>query len=81
MKNGDYVYFDCIVRGEPNLTKGKRYKVSNVDIASSTCGFSFSIYDDIGDYRYCLLRGCAHIDDNNWLIDTKYNETEASIPS
>lgn len=45
----------------------KKYQVSSVSV--NDLGIvSFSIIDDFGDTRYCLLNNCLHINNLNWKI-------------
>lgn len=52
--------------GKQYLTQGKEYIAENVDCDEIDCGFE--IKDDNNKTRYCLLNGCAHLSDENWII-------------
>jgi hypothetical protein len=51
-----------------SITKGKKYKVSGWKYSNTTIGHYFTITKDNGFVAYCLEKGCAHINDNNWKI-------------
>ena len=51
------------------LTKGKQYET---DRYSSFKNFkSFRITDDNGCELYCLVKECAHLNGDNWIITYK----------
>ena len=47
------------------LTPGKLYPIYDVSKYGS---ISFRILDDDGYERYCLLKGCSHLDSGDWVI-------------
>jgi hypothetical protein len=57
----------------PYIEAGKRYEVSDLRGGKGDeYGRNFYIDTDGAGPRYCLERGCAHIDDHNWkLVDEK----------
>ena len=44
------------------LTPGKKYKTKNIKNGS------FETRDDEGDLLYCKLKGCAHLNGEDWII-------------
>lgn len=52
-----------------NLTSGKEYEVFNVRVSpNKQCKFIFNINDDYNEICYCLLIGCGHLLNGNWII-------------
>jgi len=48
------------------LTPGKRYEVQDF-FTKDTCGGSFWITGDNGNYFLCLLVDCPHLNGGNWI--------------
>lgn len=44
------------------LTSGKTYPLEPDDC------YSFKLIDDTGGYIYCLYKGCAHLNGQDWII-------------
>lgn len=61
---GDLVYTES--ESTPDyLTKGKEYVVLKViDVDDNL----FAIQNDLGRINDCLLKGCAHLYGDNWII-------------
>ena len=64
IRNGSLVYFDCDI-SHNMLTKGKKYKVFNVDYYNI---ISFNIIDDKGSKSFCLLKSCNYLGRKDWKV-------------
>ena len=48
------------------LTPGKEYKTISTDGEDGINGLSFYSNNDVGHKLFCLERGCAHLNNQNW---------------
>lgn len=66
MRNGSKVI--APVGCKSYLAAGKEYKITSLDKNGL---WSFTVVDDLGRERFCLLEGCAHLDGKDWIIKNK----------
>lgn len=64
LKNGMYAKLPKDFQTE-DLTPGKLYPIYDVNKYGS---ITFRISDDVGYERYCLLKGCSHLNYRDWVI-------------
>ena len=61
-------YIAISEHGGTHITPGKEYEVIRMFKKPRGKGAVFFIKDNDYKTAYCLEFGCAHIDDNDWLI-------------
>jgi hypothetical protein len=66
LRNGMTVIAPC--NGSGNIKKGDEFVVSNFRPANNVYKFTFEVKSR---GLLCVLNGCAHISNQNWIIKNK----------
>jgi hypothetical protein len=65
LKDGMFAKLPKNFETDQDLTPGKLYPIYDVNNYGL---ITFHILDDDGYERFCLLKGCGHIDHRDWVI-------------